>query len=88
VKQITFKSPVLPIYRDKWVLSEVSVKVKSPAFLTNLEGLNILRNDFCGQVTEKYLDQQDEVCGWFGNSRDHGGFIFSGWRDQPGRGAV
>ncbi len=43
-----------------------------------------MRNEFCGQVTEKYLDQQVEVCGWVGNRRDHGGVIFIDLRDHTG----
>lgn len=43
-----------------------------------------MRNEFCGQVTEKYLDKQVEVCGWVGNRRDHGGVIFIDLRDHTG----
>ena len=43
-----------------------------------------MRNEFCGQVTEKYLNQQVEVCGWVGNRRDHGGVIFIDLRDHTG----
>ena len=43
-----------------------------------------MRNEFCGQVTEKYLDQQVEVCGWVSNRRDHGGVIFIDLRDHTG----
>jgi len=43
-----------------------------------------MRNKFCGQVTEKYLNQQVEVCGWVSNRRDHGGVIFIDLRDHTG----
>ncbi len=43
-----------------------------------------MRSEYCGQVTEKYLDQQVEVCGWVANRRDHGGVIFIDLRDHNG----
>ena len=43
-----------------------------------------MRSEFCGQVTEQYLDQQVEVCGWVANRRDHGGVIFIDLRDHKG----
>ncbi len=43
-----------------------------------------MRSEFCGQVTEQYLDQRVEVCGWVANRRDHGGVIFIDLRDHKG----
>ncbi|MCF6300503.1 MAG: aspartate--tRNA ligase [Proteobacteria bacterium] len=43
-----------------------------------------MRNNFCGLVTEKLLDQQVEICGWVDHRRDHGGVIFIDLRDHTG----
>ena len=43
-----------------------------------------MRDQFCGQVTEQYLDQQVQVCGWVDRRRDHGGVIFIDLRDHTG----
>lgn len=43
-----------------------------------------MREQFCGEVTEKYLQQQVTVCGWVDRRRDHGGVIFIDLRDHTG----
>jgi len=43
-----------------------------------------MRDQFCGQVTEQYLDQSVQVCGWVDRRRDHGGVIFIDLRDHTG----
>ena len=43
-----------------------------------------MRSHYCGEVTEKYLDQEVEICGWVHNRRDHGGVIFLDLRDREG----
>ena len=40
--------------------------------------------DFCGRITEEYLDQEVTVCGWIHRRRDHGGVIFLDVRDLKG----
>ena len=43
-----------------------------------------MRSHYCGQVNEKMVDQQVEVCGWVHRRRDHGGVIFIDLRDRSG----
>jgi aspartyl-tRNA synthetase len=43
-----------------------------------------MRTDFCGRITEEYLDQEVTVCGWIHRRRDHGGVIFLDMRDLKG----
>ena len=43
-----------------------------------------MRTDFCGRITEEYLDQEVTVCGWIHRRRDHGGVIFLDVRDLKG----
>jgi aspartyl-tRNA synthetase len=43
-----------------------------------------LRTHYCGQVTEKLLNQTVSVCGWVHRRRDHGGVIFIDLRDRTG----
>ena len=43
-----------------------------------------MRSHYCGDVTEHYLQQQVEVCGWVHRRRDHGGVIFIDLRDRSG----
>lgn len=42
------------------------------------------RTNYCGEVTEKLLDQQVTVMGWVHRRRDHGGVIFIDLRDREG----
>ncbi len=43
-----------------------------------------MRSHYCGQVTEKLIDQEVEACGWVNKRRDHGGVIFIDLRDREG----
>lgn len=43
-----------------------------------------MRSHYCGQVTEKFIDQEVEACGWVNKRRDHGGVIFIDLRDREG----
>ena len=43
-----------------------------------------MRTHYCGQVTEKLIDQEVEACGWVNKRRDHGGVIFVDLRDREG----
>ena len=43
-----------------------------------------MRTHYCGEVTEKYIDQEVEACGWVNKRRDHGGVIFVDLRDREG----
>jgi aspartyl-tRNA synthetase len=43
-----------------------------------------MRSHYCGQVTEKLLDQEVTLCGWVNRRRDHGGVIFIDLRDREG----
>ncbi len=43
-----------------------------------------MRSHYCGQVDEKLVDQEVELCGWVNRRRDHGGVIFVDLRDREG----
>ncbi len=43
-----------------------------------------MRTHYCGQVTEEFIGQQVEICGWVHRRRDHGGVIFIDLRDREG----
>ena len=43
-----------------------------------------MRTHYCGQVTEKLIDQEIIACGWVNRRRDHGGVIFVDLRDREG----
>ncbi|MCX7545704.1 aspartate--tRNA ligase [Marinicella gelatinilytica] len=43
-----------------------------------------MRSQYCNQVTEQFLNQPVEVCGWVDKRRDHGGVIFIDLRDHTG----
>jgi len=43
-----------------------------------------MRSHYCGEVTEKLLDQEVTLCGWANRRRDHGGVIFIDLRDREG----
>ena len=43
-----------------------------------------MRTHYCGEVSEKNVDQQISVCGWVNRRRDHGGVIFVDLRDKTG----
>jgi aspartyl-tRNA synthetase len=43
-----------------------------------------MRTDYCGLISEKYLDQTVELNGWVHRRRDHGGVIFIDLRDREG----
>lgn len=43
-----------------------------------------MRTDYCGNITEQYLDQNVALCGWVQRRRDHGGVIFIDLRDREG----
>ncbi|CAM4211201.1 aspartate--tRNA ligase [Psychrobacter arenosus] len=44
----------------------------------------MMRNEYCGAVTEELLDQTITVTGWVHRRRDHGGVIFLDMRDREG----
>ncbi len=43
-----------------------------------------MRTHYCGEVTEKLVDQSVQICGWVHRRRDHGGVIFVDLRDREG----
>lgn len=43
-----------------------------------------IRTQYCGSVTESYIDQSITVVGWVHRRRDHGGVIFLDMRDRDG----
>ncbi|MAZ39580.1 MAG: aspartate--tRNA ligase [Legionellales bacterium] len=43
-----------------------------------------MRTDYCGKITEQYLDQVVTIKGWVHRRRDHGGVIFVDLRDREG----
>ncbi|VAW49228.1 Aspartyl-tRNA synthetase @ Aspartyl-tRNA(Asn) synthetase [hydrothermal vent metagenome] len=43
-----------------------------------------MRTQYCGHVTEKFIDQAVTVAGWVHRRRDHGGVIFIDLRDREG----
>jgi aspartyl-tRNA synthetase len=43
-----------------------------------------MRTQYCGQVTETFIDQTVTVAGWVHRRRDHGGVIFIDLRDREG----
>ncbi|MCF6807128.1 aspartate--tRNA ligase [Thiotrichales bacterium 19S9-12] len=43
-----------------------------------------MRTQYCGEVTEQFLEQSVEICGWVHRRRDHGGVIFLDIRDRSG----
>ena len=43
-----------------------------------------MRTHYCGQVTERLIDQEISACGWVNKRRDHGGVIFIDLRDREG----
>ena len=43
-----------------------------------------MRTDYCGLISERYLDQTVELNGWVHRRRDHGGVIFIDLRDREG----
>ena len=43
-----------------------------------------VRTDYCGLISEKYLDQTVTLMGWAHRRRDHGGVIFIDLRDREG----
>ena len=42
------------------------------------------RTIYCGDITEKNIDEEVRVAGWIENIRDHGGVIFIDVRDELG----
>ncbi len=53
--------------------SQIQSKIQSP-----------MRSHYCGQVTEDFINQEVQVCGWVQKRRDHGGVIFLDVRDREG----
>jgi aspartyl-tRNA synthetase len=43
-----------------------------------------MRTHYCGEVTEKNIEQTVEITGWVHRRRDHGGVIFLDMRDREG----
>lgn len=46
--------------------------------------MNKYRNNYCGKVTEKNINENLILSGWIENIRDHGGIIFVDLRDETG----
>ena len=42
------------------------------------------RTEYCGNITEAFLDKEVVVNGWLDTRRDHGGVIFFDVRDREG----
>ena len=45
---------------------------------------NKFRNEYCGNVSESWIDKEIRLSGWIENIRDHGGVIFVDLRDEKG----
>lgn len=43
-----------------------------------------MRTDYCGKITEEFLEQSVTLFGWVHRRRDHGGVIFVDLRDREG----
>jgi aspartyl-tRNA synthetase len=43
-----------------------------------------MRSHYCGELNEKLVDQEVNLCGWVHRRRDHGGVIFLDVRDREG----
>ena len=43
-----------------------------------------MRTNYCGLISEQYLDQTVTVKGWVHRRRDHGGVIIINLRDREG----
>jgi aspartyl-tRNA synthetase len=43
-----------------------------------------MRSHYCGELNEKLIDQEVNLCGWVHRRRDHGGVIFLDVRDREG----
>ena len=43
-----------------------------------------MRSDYCGNITDKYIDKTVTLYGWAHRRRDHGGVIFIDLRDREG----
>lgn len=43
-----------------------------------------MRTDYCGNITEKFLDKKVTLYGWAHRRRDHGGVVFIDLRDREG----
>ena len=43
-----------------------------------------MRSHYCGDINEKHLGEEVEICGWVHRRRDHGGVIFIDLRDREG----
>lgn len=43
-----------------------------------------MRSDYCGNITDKYIDKTVTLFGWAHRRRDHGGVIFIDLRDREG----
>lgn len=44
----------------------------------------MIRSEYCGRCTEKYMDKTVSVCGWVNTKRDMGGVIFIDLKDREG----
>ena len=44
----------------------------------------MMRSHYCGDINEKHLGEEVEICGWVHRRRDHGGVIFIDLRDREG----
>jgi len=46
--------------------------------------MKLIRTNTCGELSNKDVKKEVNICGWVSSSRDHGGIIFIDLRDRYG----